>query len=259
MEYGTLTVKIEGVSKSPTPRQEVYAKMQIQIPGREHQRKKHIVNMKVDTGAMGNTLPSRVFQQMMPEKLNRNGLPGEEHVKVAKKTKLIAYNNTEIPCFGYIQLKYKHNKEEWSEFRFYIVDVEGPAACGLPMAEALKLVTVNCAIDIHLPQGKQPKKVETVKGLQEQYPEQFDRIGNLPGQAKLHIKDDAMPFIDAPRKYSIHMKPKLKAELEKMESQGFIKKVTEHSDWCSSLPIPKWKPFLYPSNSLPNCFKGRVI
>ena len=54
-------------------------------------------------------------------------------------------------------------------------------------------------------------------------------------QEKPNLKDDAEAFIDAPRKCSIHMKEKLKQELQNMDSQGVIRKVDEHTDWCSSL------------------------
>ena len=59
--------------------------------------------------------------------------------------------------------------------------------------------------------------------------------GNFAGEAKLLLKDDAEAFIDAPRKCSIHMKEKLKQELQTMVTQGVIRKVDEHTDWCSSL------------------------
>jgi hypothetical protein len=32
------------------------------------------------------------------------------------------------------------------------------------------------------------------------YPDPFDKIGSLPGVAKIHIKEDAKPYIDPPRK-----------------------------------------------------------
>ena len=49
------------------------------------------------------------------------------------------------------------------------------------------------------------------------------------------MKDDAETFIHAPRKCSIHMKDRLKQELQSMVSQGVIRKVDEHTDGCSSL------------------------
>ena len=42
------------------------------------------------------------------------------------------------------------------------------------------------------------------------YPQQFDKIGNFEGTAKLHLKDE-------------------------MVSQKVIRKIDEHTDWCSSL------------------------
>ena len=71
------------------------------------------------------------------------------------------------------------------------------------------------------------------------YPQQFDKIGNFEGTARLHLKDDAEAFIDAPRKCSMHIKDKLKQEIENMVSQKVIRKVDEHTDWCSSLTLPQ--------------------
>ena len=53
--------------------------------------------------------------------------------------------------------------------------------------------------------------------------------------AKLILKPGSKPYIDPPRKYPIHQLEKIKAELDCMESQGVIHRVTEHMEWCSSL------------------------
>ena len=66
------------------------------------------------------------------------------------------------------------------------------------------------------------------------YPEQFDRIGDFKGDAKLHVKAELVPTIDPPRKCSIHIKGK-KNELDMMEKQGIIRKVDHHTDWGSSI------------------------
>ena len=89
--------------------------------------------------------------------------------------------------------------------------MQGPVACGFPIAEALGLVMGNCAIDSPPQQDEQPAKEETANDMQDRYLEQFDRMCNLPQKVKLHLRDDAMQFTDARRKYSIYMKPKLKA------------------------------------------------
>lgn len=69
----------------------------------------------------------------------------------------------------------------------------------------------------------------------EQFPSLFDKIGSFQGEAKLLLKDGAEPFTDPPRKCSIHIKEKLQVELKKLISGGVIRKVDEHTDWCSSL------------------------
>lgn len=52
---------------------------------------------------------------------------------------------------------------------------------------------------------------------------------------KLFLKQNVKPFVDLPQKCSIRIKEKLKAVLDEMVEQGVIRKVEEHTDWCSSL------------------------
>lgn len=80
-----------------------------------------------------------------------------------------------------------------------------------------------------------PKPINSVEDLKRSYPDRFDRIGSFKGAAKIHLKPDAKPSIDAPRKCSVHIKPKLEQELLKMEELGVIKRVDKHTDWCSSI------------------------
>uniref|UniRef100_A0A8C2EQ68 Gypsy retrotransposon integrase-like protein 1 n=1 Tax=Cyprinus carpio TaxID=7962 RepID=A0A8C2EQ68_CYPCA len=79
------------------------------------------------------------------------------------------------------------------------------------------------------------QQIKGIKELKEQYPDQFDKIGSFSGTAKLILKESANPFIDPPRKCSIHIKDKLQDELNRLVDQGVLRKVEEHTDWCSSL------------------------
>jgi hypothetical protein len=131
--------------------------------------------------------------------------------------------------------------------KFYVVDIQGPAVVGLPSSEKLKLVTLHCAINKHKQTAPTPEeakltetpKIKSTADLIRLYPDQFDKIGSLTGVAKIHLKADAKPYIDPPRKRSIHLRDKLKIELDKMTKQGAITKIEEHTDWCSSLAISK--------------------
>ena len=194
-------------------------------------RGNYSLKVKIDTGANGNTLPLRIFQKMYPENMKQQVL------KPLIGHRLVSYNGSEIKCLGVMTMPVCHKQSDWFDTQFYVVDVNGPAIIGLRSSEKLRLVTVHVdVVAMNGPEKQQvPGKITSVDDLVKHYPDQFDKIGNFPGTEKLHLKDDAEPFIAAPRKCSVHLKDKIKHELESMESNGIIRRVDEHTDWCSSL------------------------
>lgn len=190
----------------------------------------HTLRLKIDTGASGNTLPLRTFRQMYgdsPEQLKL--------LRSAKHVNLTAYGGSKIPCLGYLVINTRFSDSGWIPSIFYVVDVPGPAIVGLRTSTDLKLVTIHATDCIPTDSIQTCKAITDVEQLKAAYPDQFDRIGNFSGKAQLHLKTDAQPFIDPPRKVSIHMREKLKTEIDSMIEQGVLRKVEEHTDWCSSL------------------------
>ena len=113
---------------------------------------------------------------------------------------------------------------------------------GLPTPERLNIVSISVDMMQHTHYPHNPGRHDTIQGpitnikqLTTAYPQQFNHIGKFKEPARLYLKDDAVPYCDAPRKTSIHFRPKIKAELSRMEHDGIIWKVIEHTDWCSSL------------------------
>ncbi len=217
---------------------EAYTCLDVQPPGLK--RDDYTLKLKIDTGASGNTLPLRTFHQMYGT--NQKQLP---FLQPAHNVKLTVYNGQEITCVGKLDMPCQFRSSGWKVATFYVVDVPGPAVVGLPTSRELNLVTINTdaigitkgmpAKSILKPKTTLKGKLHSIDDLRREYPNQFDQIGNFPGEAKLLLKDDAEPFIDAPRKCSIHLKDKLRAELQSLVEQGVIRKVEEHTDWCSSL------------------------
>ena len=74
-----------------------------------------------------------------------------------------------------------------------------------------------------------------MEDLKKWFPDCFDDIGCFKGEEQLHLKPDATPFIDPPRRCPIHLCGKIKAELQKIIEKGIICPVTNHTDWCSSI------------------------
>lgn len=194
--------------------------------------------LKIDPGSGGNTLPLRTYRQMFGEK------PLHSVLKQEPSVKLTSYSGDQIKCLGSILLDLrKESQSEYQSHKFYVVDVKGPALLGLPSCNRLKVVKINVD-NLTTEPSKTPstthhtmikRPITSVHDLQAAYPSQFDTIGKFKDTVKLYVKDDAVPFIDAPRKTSIHLRPKIKQELDSMEKTGVIRRVTEHSDWCSSL------------------------
>lgn len=226
LEYSMIHITVSDLCTQNGDRaDEAYGRVEVHLPRR---KQKSFLKLKVDTGAQGNTMPSRTFRAMFPNNVDKDGNPTS--ITPSNNTRLTAYNGTPIKCFGSIKLTCRH-KDSWISDTFYVVDVTGPAICGLPLSQKLGLVTMHCTVD----KDEGPTNISSVEDLKKVYPEQFDRIGNLPGKVKLYLKENAEPFIDPPRKYSIHLRPKLKKELDMMEKQNVIVRVNEHCDWCSSL------------------------
>ncbi|KAK7108980.1 hypothetical protein V1264_013102 [Littorina saxatilis] len=216
-------VKISSITR----RDEAFVQLNVKLTSRPGI---HNLNLKVDTGAQGNTLPLRTFRQMFPDHLREDEMPTSEIADKAKSVRLTAYNGTTIPCHGIFSFPCKFRNSSWKEAQFHIVDVTGPAVMGLPTCEQLKVVTLHCSIDT-----ERSEPISSTKDLMRRYPQQFDRIGDLPGEAKLVVDPDVPTHIDPPRKTPIALKDSIKNELDKMEESGVIKRVTDPTDWVSSL------------------------
>ena len=73
------------------------------------------------------------------------------------------------------------------------------------------------------------------------YPKVFNGLGTLQGDFHIHLKPDTTPFaLHTPCNVPLPMQPKVKAELECMESLGVISKVTAPTPWCAGMvAVPK--------------------
>ena len=213
------TILIDNICEE---RREIFSDIKIIPPNKEPGN--YNIHIKLDTGAGGNTLPMRTMRQIY----------GSDHVIKAQLTKenvkLKAYNGKDIKYMGTIYMDLFHNNRHHNT-KFYVIDVpeyKAPPVLGLQSCEEMQLITIN-AIKL------QSKSIDGIQSLMSMFPNSFDTIGNFEGEIKLHLKDDATPYIAPPRKCSIHMREKIKAELDSMENKGIIRKVNEHTDWCSNV------------------------
>ncbi|XP_041464585.1 uncharacterized protein K02A2.6-like [Lytechinus variegatus] len=117
---------------------------------------------------------------------------------------------------------------------FYIVDTKSPAILGLPSSKAMKLVILNCSV-----QQKEQLPLRDKRDLQQRFPDCFTGIGRFPGEFHITLMEDAHPVVHASRKLPIHLQKELKEELDRMQELGVITRVTEPTDWVSSLAVSR--------------------
>ncbi|XP_011670764.1 uncharacterized protein K02A2.6-like [Strongylocentrotus purpuratus] len=189
---------------------------------------------KVDSGAEGNTLPLRMFRGMYPGHLTKDGVPHPQSVHNSS-ARLFAYNETPVMHFGSVRLPCRFNNSTWLYATFYIVESRGPAIIGCDTGLKLKLLTLHTRIN----EIKHSAQISSTDDLVRQYPDQFDKIGNFPGEYHIVLDPDVQPVVHAPRRCPIHLRDELKREFDDMEGNGVITKVIEPSAWVSSIAVSR--------------------
>ena len=161
---------------------------------------RHKVTFQVDTGATVNTLntlPTRYADNIKP---------------TTRKLKM--WNHIEAAPLGicHTVVKNPKNKKTYS-IEFVVVRDNYTPLLGYKTAKKMKLMNIE--------------KVATVSPV-EQHPDTFDgKLGALPGKVHLQVDKTIHPTVMPTRRIPIAVRPKLKAELDRMTKLGVITKVEE--------------------------------
>ena len=102
-------------SSTTATRHEVYANLDIVCPDKPGV---HDLELKVDIGSSGSTLPVRIARQMYGEMW-------QSKVETVPNVKLTAYNGGEIECYGVLKILCRYKESQWRKYKFYVVDVDG--------------------------------------------------------------------------------------------------------------------------------------
>ena len=220
-------------------------------------KKRASLQCKVDTGAGGNMMPLWAFVKLLPNQLTKTGMP----TGLWKcNTKLRAYNGTNIPQLSALDTPITWKDEETKvvnkmDTTFYVADTPGPAILGLPSCSRLRIVNLNCSVQLRkygqpIKTCKEREKVKwDMKNLKlinskddliKAYPDRFEGIGKFPGTLHIYLKEDAIPLVHTPQKCLIAIRPPVDKKLDKLLEQEVIVPVTEPTDWVSSLAY-LWK------------------
>ena len=226
---------------------EVLTKVSFHTAGLIHEREG-----KVDTGAMASCMPRGLLPSLQiktsdlkPSKAVLRGISG---INLRNQGTLMVH----VACNG---------KEGLTEF--YVTEHGREIILGLPFCRQFDLITmadacyqrqVSCSMEAvhiteessinyeplkkkwkkHLPLGKQTG--DALKDLKLIFPTMFDgSVGLFDGEVDLSLSPDAQPVQLAPRAVPQSILPELKAQLDKMESEGIIRPCPEVTDWVHNL------------------------
>jgi len=218
--FETLTFEVIRVNvHSNQTKQKTEAKATIQIEVAENITTN--LRGKIDTGAEGNILPMRIYQQM--QKIQ----PFQANIRHSNAI-LTDYNGGTIHHHGIITFPCTFQDIKRDE-EFYLADTNGQVLFGLNTCEHLGMVKLQCSVETT------PQCIKNLDDLIKIYPDQFKGIGHFQKPYHLTLEDNAQPVKHPPRKAPIQLREKIQAELKRMIDLDVIRPVNEPTDWVSSI------------------------
>ena len=74
--------------------------------------------------------------------------------------------------------------------------------------------------------------------IQAKFPSLFKGLGTLGDAYTIKLTEDAIPYsLCTPRNVAIPLREKVKSELNRMETNGIISRVTEPTSWCARMVV----------------------
>ena len=167
------------------------------------------IYFQLDTGSPINILPYKELKSL--------GLKKEQLNKTKKI--LSSYTKDKLKPLGTVRLTAKYKKRQ-AMMTFYVVDLQQ-----IPLLSHKACVELNLIKRIH----------KTT--IEEFCPEIKNTTGIMSITVQLDIDETAEPVVHGPRPQPKALLPAIKEKLLEMESEGFIEKVTEPTDWVSSMAV----------------------
>ena len=184
-----------------------------------------IVKATLDTGAQVNCIALRQI-----EILNLVNLISGSPLK-----KLTAYGGISLPNSGQCTLPCTI-KGRIYYISFNVIDKNVPTILGFQACKQLGLVKRIYAMN-----NCHEKTSTEYIWVKKEYKSVFEGLGCLPTSCKLTLIPNAQPVIDPPRRLPFKLYNRVQEELKRMECDQVIAKVTEPTEWVSSMVVTERK------------------
>ena len=181
------------------------------------------VEMEVDTGAAFSLISERTRKTLLPDLTLHNS-------RILLKT----YTDERIKVLGQLHVHVSYGEQK-APLVLLVVDGEGPTLLGRNWLRYIKLDWK------HIHRMAKSHGETQVEDLMEKHTDLFkDELGTVNTYcAKLHVEPGTTPKFFKARPVPFAIKSAIEFELDQLESDGIITKVT-HSDWAAPIvPVPK--------------------
>lgn len=183
------------------------------------------VKFQIDTGSTCNVLPFHLYAQITGDRNGRKLKPGHT---------LVQHNLQEEKAKGKAMLNIEREGKE-ATLLFQIVEGPVQPLLSLAASERLGLVRIMASDTIHQVVHAN-LQVEDDPILKE-YQDVFTGLGRLPEKHHISVDKTVRPVVHAPRKVPVAIRDTLEMELNRLESEQIIAKVTEPTPWVSSMVV----------------------
>ena len=170
-----------------------------------------VIKFKVDTGAEVTVISEALWKTLnLSEPLRKPSLS------------LCGPDHTPLKVLGEVLLSLTY-KGRCCTQPVYIVKNLKNNLLGFPAIKALNLLSHVESVD---------------KNVVLQYPLLFNGLGTFAHEYKIQLKPNSKPFsLSTTRNIPLALRPKVQAELQRMESLGVISRVTEPTPWCAAMVV----------------------
>ncbi|XP_014261398.1 uncharacterized protein K02A2.6-like [Cimex lectularius] len=172
------------------------------------------IMFKLDTAADVTMIPARLVRDIMSE------LP----IKPPRSQVFSAKNKEQFKVLGTLTLKLRYKNSKITENAYISEEIDVPLL-SRGGCQGLNLV-------------KRIYAINTDTDWFQEYTSLFKGLGNLGGEYKIEIKNNAEPYaISAPRAIPISLKNQVKDALDDMLNKGVIVPVDHSTDWCAPMVV----------------------
>ena len=125
------------------------------------------------------------------------------------------------------------HKDKEARQNVFVVEGLKTNLLGLPSISAL-----NLAVRVDSTSTDPPSEPETEQTVCRKFPKVFQGLGNLGKEYHIQLQPDSQPHaLLTPRRVPLPLRQKVTKELDQMEKEGVISKVTEPTTWCAGMVV----------------------